>query len=185
MNKIEKLISNYEHRIALPWDDSLSGSQRVFFAVYDKTDERRLRARIEGFELATKNAGRVWHLCDITASFAGWMSNKNYKESYFESPDDLNLALGEFREHVAEQVANALREHTDANSLVALLGVASLFGFARVSELIGAVQKHIRGRLLVFFPGEYGNNSYRLLDARDDWNYLAVPITYHERTQSS
>lgn len=185
MNKIEKLINNYEHRIALPWDDSLSGSQRVFFAVYDKTDERRLRARIEGFELATKKAGKVWHLCDITDSFADWMGSKDYKESYFESPDDLNLALSEFREYIAERVANSLREHHDANSLVALLGVASLFGFARVSELVSAVQRHIRGRLLVFFPGEYENNSYRLLDARDGWNYLAVPITYHERTQSS
>ncbi len=185
MNKIEKLINNYEHRIALPWDDSLSGSQRVFFAVYDKTDERRLRARIEGFELATKKAGKVWHLCDLTNSFADWMGSKDYKEIYFESPDDLNLALDEFREHIAVRVADALREHQDANSLVALLGVASLFGFARVSELISDVQKHIRGRLLVFFPGEYENNSYRLLDARDGWNYLAVPITYHERTQSS
>ncbi len=185
MSKTEKLISNYEQRIALPWDDSLSGSQRVFFAIYDKTDERRLRARIEGFELATKKAGKIWHLCDITNSFADWMGSKDYKESYFEAPDDLNLALGEYREHVAELVAEALREQTDANSLVALLGVASLFGFARVSELVSTVQKDIRGRLLVFFPGEHENNSYRLLDARDGWNYLAVPITYHERNQSS
>jgi hypothetical protein len=31
--------------------------------------------------------------------------------------------------------------------------------------------------LLVFFPGQFDNNNYRLLDARDGWNYLAVPIT--------
>ena len=36
---------------------------------------------------------------------------------------------------------------------------------------------HIRGRLLVFFPGVYEQNNYRLLDARDGWNYHAVPIT--------
>jgi len=35
----------------------------------------------------------------------------------------------------------------------------------------------IAGRLLVFFPGEHEGNSYRLLDARDGWNYLAIPIT--------
>jgi len=28
----------------------------------------------------------------------------------------------------------------------------------------------------VFFPGEHEGNSYRLLDARDGWNYLAVPL---------
>ena len=32
-------------------------------------------------------------------------------------------------------------------------------------------------RLLVFFPGSYEDNNYRLLDGYDGWNYLAVPIT--------
>ena len=31
--------------------------------------------------------------------------------------------------------------------------------------------------LSIFFPGQYEQNNYRLLDARDGWNYLAVPIT--------
>ena len=39
------------------------------------------------------------------------------------------------------------------------------------------VQNDIPGRLLVFFPGTYEDNIYRLLDARDGWNYHAVPIT--------
>lgn len=38
------------------------------------------------------------------------------------------------------------------------------------------VEPHIRGRLLVFFPGVYEHENYRLLDARDGWNYRAVPI---------
>jgi len=42
------------------------------------------------------------------------------------------------------------------------------------------VEPHIQGRLLIFFPGVYEQNNYRLLDARDGWNYLAVPITAHE-----
>jgi hypothetical protein len=41
------------------------------------------------------------------------------------------------------------------------------------------VEQAIRGRLVLFFPGEYENRNYRLLDARDGWNYLAVPITLH------
>ena len=35
----------------------------------------------------------------------------------------------------------------------------------------------IRGRFGLFFPGEFDINDDRLLDARDGWNYLAVPIT--------
>ena len=64
--------------------------------------------------------------------------------------------------------------------VVALLGIASLYGFLSVSELIRAVESSIRGRLLVFFPGTKNDNNYRLLDARDGWNYLAQPITLHE-----
>jgi hypothetical protein len=37
----------------------------------------------------------------------------------------------------------------------------------------------VRGRLVGFFPGQYEQNNYRLLDARDGWNYLAVPISIH------
>ena len=50
----------------------------------------------------------------------------------------------------------------------------------RVSELVAKAESKIRGRLLVFFPGAYENNNYRLLDARKGWNYLAVPITSEE-----
>jgi len=33
---------------------------------------------------------------------------------------------------------------------------------------------------LVFFPGERDGSNYRLLDARDGWNYLATPIAAQE-----
>lgn len=184
MNKIERLLHNYERHVSLPWSDTLSGSQRVWFAVYDKADEQRLRARVEGFELATKKAGKRWRLCDLTDVFPDWMSGKEYRESYFESPEDLDLALGDFLDYAAGRVTSLLTDGDDGDEVVALLGVATLFGFARVSDLVNAVHPHVAGRLLVFFPGEYENNAYRLLDARDGWNYLAVPITHHERVQA-
>ncbi len=62
-------------------------------------------------------------------------------------------------------------------SLLALAGVGALFGLLRISELLPIVENHIRGRLLVFFPGVYVQGNYRLLDARDGWNYMATPIT--------
>jgi hypothetical protein len=57
-----------------------------------------------------------------------------------------------------------------------LTGVASLFGLTRVSTLITRVADAIPGRMVVTFPGSYQSGIYRLLDARDGWNYLAVPI---------
>ena len=65
------------------------------------------------------------------------------------------------------------------NTVVAAHGTASLFGFTKLSLVLKEVEHDIRGRLLLFFPGQYENNNYRLLDARDGWNYLAVPITLH------
>jgi hypothetical protein len=62
---------------------------------------------------------------------------------------------------------------------VAIFGVGALFGFTRVSRVLKIVEPSIKGRLAVFFPGTFDNNNYRLLDARDGWNYLAVPITLH------
>jgi hypothetical protein len=47
----------------------------------------------------------------------------------------------------------------------------------KVSALLNDVNDAIAGRLLVFFPGEHEGNNYRLLDARDGWNYMATPIT--------
>jgi hypothetical protein len=63
--------------------------------------------------------------------------------------------------------------------VVALLGAGSLFGFLRLSDVIKEVEREIQGRLVVFFPGQKDGNNYRLLDARDGWNYMAVGITRH------
>ena len=64
------------------------------------------------------------------------------------------------------------------DTVVALMGVGTLFGLVRVSSVVEGVKEAVEGRLLVFFPGEHHpeNHTYRLLDARDGWNYLAVPL---------
>jgi hypothetical protein len=46
-----------------------------------------------------------------------------------------------------------------------------------MSDILSGCSGSFKGRLLLFFPGEYDKNQYRLLDARDGWNYLARPIT--------
>jgi hypothetical protein len=77
-------------------------------------------------------------------------------------------------------VRDQLSKQEDPNGVVGLLGAGALFGLGeavKVSALLNAVNDAIPGRLLVFFPGEVEGSSYRLLDARDGWNYLATPIT--------
>lgn len=182
MGRIDRLAERYKSYIALPWQKDLAGAQRAIFIVYDKADERRLRACKDLFALATVGAGHGWFECDLTKVFAEWMANTEYRNSYFESPEDLELKLeDDFLEHVAGRVREVLTAPAvDEGSAVGIFGIASLFGFIRVSELMKEIEQDIRGRVVVFFPGEYENSNYRLLDARDGWNYLAVPITLQE-----
>lgn len=181
MARIEELVANYKAHVSAPWQKNLAGAQKTIFVVYPKTDERRLRARLELFEIATKETGHTWLLFDFTATFARWMAETDYREEYFREPSDLSLKLEtDFLQYAANQLREALTDpKADQNSVVAAYGVASLFGFSRVSLVLKEVEQAILGRLVMFFPGEYENNNYRLLDARDGWNYLAVPITVH------
>ena len=149
--------------------------------VYDKELERTLRARKLAFETATRQAGHEWHEVDLSRIFAEWMAQDDYKDEYFVSPEDLQLKLdAEFAEYVAERLSEQLTQlGVTETSVVAVFGVGTIFGFAHISQILKAVENDIRGRLVVFFPGHHERNNYRLLDARDGWNYLAVPITLH------
>jgi len=179
MGRVEELAAVYQHHLGVPWQRTLSGAQRVVLVVYEKEMERVLRARIGEFEQATRRGGRGWKLVDCTTWFAEWMANSDYRDAYFEDPALLGMKLdGEFRPAVIRRLTAEL-EGAGENTVVALLGVAALFGLVRVSELIRQVEQSIRGRLVVFFPGTKNENNYRLLDARDGWNYLASGITLH------
>jgi Domain of unknown function (DUF1788) len=180
-SKVSKLVLTYRQHITVPWQTGLAGVQRVIFAVYDKTDELRLRANVEEFASVTQQAGKQWLLIDITNTFPQWMSEQEYRNAYFESPEDLaGFQTGELTEFVADLIAQIKAQLTKAtpDTVVALLGAGSLFGLARVSTVVEGIKDAVSGRLLVFFPGEHHpeNHTYRLLDARDGWNYLAVPL---------
>jgi len=181
LGRIEELAEQYEQHIATPWQRTVAGAQRVIIVVYDKELERTLRARTIAFENATRQAGHKCFEVDITTAFATWMAEDEYREEYFSSPNDLQLKLGaEFPAYVANRIRLALTQPgVDENTVVSVFGAGSLFGFARVSQVIQLVEGDIKGRLVLFFPGQLDRNNYRLLDARDGWNYLAVPITLY------
>jgi hypothetical protein len=179
MSRMQQLAKIYGQHIATAWQRTIAGSQRVIMIVYDKELERDILAHKTEFEIVTKQANHDWFEVDIASAFAEWMAEADYREAYFDSPDDLQLKLeAEFTPFVAAKIRSALeRKDVAESSVVAVFGVAALFGFTRVSQVLKLVEASIRGRLVVFFPGQYEQNNYRLLDARDGWNYLAVPIT--------
>lgn len=177
MSRIEGLLKAYEDFVRQPWAAHLSGAERTWFAVYEPAQERRLRLRLGEFANVTVKAGHGWQHLDLTRAFAEWMAGHKYRDAYFEDPEALDLAMTDFVRPLAERVKAALSAPgADANTVVALSGIGSLFGLTKTSDVLGLVTPAVRGRLLVFFPGRYENSQYRLLDARDGWNYLAVPI---------
>lgn len=180
MSAIDRLVANYDRQMRLPWSANVSGKQRVWFAVYPPAEERRLRARLPQFEALTLEARHGWTSVDLTRLLPEWISAHEYREGIFQEPAHFS-AHSELESIAAERVREACsREEADAESVVAVLGLASLFDFMRVSSLIDRVEDGVRGRLLVFFPGEYQRNIYRFMDARDGFNYMAVPITSTE-----
>lgn len=180
MSYVDDLLCAYETFVALPWPRNLAHAQRVWMAVYPPEHERRLRLWVPEFDTATQRHGHPWALVDITMTFETWMAEHRYRDAYFEDPELLETALPAYFEHLVDDVRTRLTAHQDPDGVVGLLGVGTLFGLGaavKVSALVNAVSDAVAGRLLVFFPGEHSGHSYRLLDARDGWNYQATPIT--------
>jgi len=179
MSRINELAVQYSDHISVPWQQGLPAANRVVMLIYEKELERQLRAKLLEFEQVTKTADHGWLLVNLTSAFAEWMGGMKYREEYFERPDDIRLKLdSSFLRHVSDLIKAQLSLTTE-NDVVALLGAGSLFGFLRLSDVIKEVEQKVQGRLVVFFPGQKDGNNYRLLDARDGWNYMAVGITRH------
>lgn len=182
MSMLDRLVKNYESFVQLPWTPNLPAKQRVWFAVYPPSEERQIRTLLPEFENATISARHTWHLVDITTEPAAWISRHEYREGLFAEPSAMTNIEQELRSAIVSVITEACQsEGVTNNSVVAVLGAASLFGLTHVSGVVSGVEEHVRGRLLVFFPGSFEHNLYRFMDARDGFNYMAVPITCDER----
>jgi hypothetical protein len=181
MGRIEELAARYCGHIGAPWQRNLAGDQKTIFVVYPKTDERKLRARLELFDDATTSTGHRWQSLDLTDTFALWMASLDYPETFFNRPRRLEMLLDrDFVLFAAQRLREALTDDgVSDDTVIAVYGAGTLFGFTHLSEVLALVRNDIGGRLLVFFPGEYDGQIYHLLDARDGLSYLGVPITLH------
>ncbi|CAO1669179.1 BREX protein BrxB domain-containing protein [Salinicola sp. NYA28a] len=178
MSRVRRLVQSYSRHISIPWRDDAAAAQRVIFCVYNENEERWLRARVDEFEIVTKQAGHDWALFDLTNTFAAWLSSQRYAKSYFQKPHLLATVLPKYLDYIVNEFERFLdSRNIDENAVVAIQGVGSLFGFLKVKDVVDKLAPRVPGRLLVFFPGSYENNNYRLLDGYDGWNYLAMPIT--------
>ncbi|MCR9155223.1 MAG: DUF1788 domain-containing protein [Bacteroidetes bacterium] len=178
-SKVDTLLQHFEAVIKEPWGGTLSLGERMYFLVYDPAEQRKVDFRRPDFESATIRAGKKWENISAEGLFTEWMANNEYREAYFEDPEALVDQLeGGFKDYVIDQISSKLDKlNANENTLVAITDITALFGFCRLSDVLNSIKSNYPGRILIFFPGEFEKNHYRLLDARDGWSYLARPIT--------
>jgi len=181
MSKIDDLLFAYRKHMSLPWSDLLSPQEKVWFCIYDPSQERRLRKQMEAFALATQEAGHDWIPIDITFLFERFLASNEYREKYYKRPDLMRFEEKNFLKFLSANIKEQA-EKSNASSVIAISGIGVLFGITRVSKVMEGIVRSmpIPGRLLVFFPGGRDERNYRLLNARDGWNYLATPIEAEE-----
>jgi hypothetical protein len=178
MNYIERLDQGLKHQLRQPWSQDRSGGERVWFLVFDPDKLRSVMANRELFRQTTEAAGKRWAEIDLSTAFGTWMQQHRYAERYFARPSRAHTIIDDFAEALVLQIRERMQELAiDDQTLLVITGTESLFGISKVSHITRLIEDDVPGRLLVFFPGEYSEPQYRFLDARDGWNYLAVPIT--------
>lgn len=178
MSRVSDLVDAYKAELPLAWKDNVSGGERVWMLVYPPDLERQMRHALPSLELATTQAGRVWAVLDVTDDFGRWLSAHRHAEAFYEDPSDLTQSiLDQFETALVARIRQAL-ETAPENAVVALVGIGSIFPFLRASSVIKSVDSAVTGRLLVLFPGLHDpeTHSFRLLDARDGFNYRARVI---------
>ncbi len=135
----------------------------------------RVTGRLGELEDETRQAGHGWRSFDLGALFGRWIAANEMFTALLERPQEIKGLLPEFESAVCEAILGELAK-SGANDIVTIQGCGSLFGLARMSPILDRVADRIPGRLLVLFPGRHAGGLYRLLDARNGWNYHAVPI---------
>ena len=178
MSPVADLVDAYKAELSLTWQDNVSGGERVWMLVYPPDLERRMRHALPSMELTTTQAGRDWLVVDVSDDFGRWLSSHRHAEAFYEEPSDLTQSiLDQFETTLVRRIRDAL-ETAPTNAVVALVGIGSIYPFLRASRVIKSIDSAVTGRLLVLFPGLHDSetHSFRLLDARDGFNYRARVI---------
>jgi hypothetical protein len=175
LNTFDDLLGAYIRQVQLPWLSDTPPAGRVWIVWYDKSLQRRFTGRLAEFEHATLKAGHGWQQLSLSAWFGTWIARHEFFDALIEQPSELRGLLPDIEESLATELNGALHQ-CSPNDVLAIDGCGALFGVARISALISRVAENIPGRILIGFPGKHSGGIYRLLDARDGWNYHAIPI---------
>lgn len=178
MSRVSDLVDAYAADLKLLWNARLSGGERVRMLIYPPDMERTIRAALPRMELATTQAGHGWSIIDITDEFGMWIAGHRHAQAFFERQSNLTPAIADkFKSELVARLSEQLSTASETD-VVAIVGIGSIFPFLSAAGVIKSIDEAVTGRLLVLFPGTYDpdNRSFRLLDARDGFNYRARVI---------
>lgn len=175
MNTFDDILTAYQRQVSLPWATDTPPAGRIWVVWYEKALQRRFTGRLGEFEHATQMAGHGWQHVDLAPWFGRWIARHEFFDGLVEQPKELRGLLPDIENSLVEEMKEALTA-CSSNDVLAIGGCGALFKIARVSTLISRIADFVPGRLLVAFPGKHSGGIYRLLDARDGWNYHAIPI---------
>lgn len=175
MNTFDDILSAYVRQVQLPWAEDTPSAGRVWIVWYEKALQRRFTGRLGEFEHATLKAGHGWRHVNLSSWFGKWIAGHEFFDALVSQPKELRGLLPDIEEELVATIKIELSACT-SKDVLAVDGCGALFGIARVSNLIGRIADAVPGRLLIGFPGKHTGGVYRLLDARDGWNYHAIPI---------
>ena len=91
------------------------------FLVYDPAEQRKIDLRMGDFESATFKAGKRWESISLKSCFPSWMSNHDYREEYFQTPQYLVDQLeAEFIPYASHYLSMLIGRHVLQASGIAL-----------------------------------------------------------------
>ena len=175
MNTFDDILTAYTKQVQLPWAADTPPAGRVWIVWYEKSLQRRFTGRLGEFEHATLKARHGWKQLSLSKWFGTWIEQHEFFDALVEQPAELRGLVPEIERSLVGELTHTLGSCT-TNDVLAVDGCGALFGIIRVSTIVSRVADFIPGRLLVGFPGKHSGGIYRLLDARDGWNYHAIPI---------
>jgi hypothetical protein len=175
LNTFDDILAAYQRQVQLPWANDVPPAARAWIVWYEKALQRRFTGRLGEFEYATLKGGHGWHHLNLAPWFGRWIARHEFFDALLQQPKEIRGLLPEIEDALVSEMKQALTT-CSTNDVLAVDGCGALFGVAQVSALIGKIAGSVPGRLLIGFPGKQSGGVYRLLDARDGWNYHAIPI---------
>lgn len=176
-NELEAVLLEQRHLLGLH-----TGVPFIIL-VYDPCDERVCRGRqLDLQEKLVARGVRVISL-ELNNFIFEYYKDKGQLERIFDldrNPkyrDELRqMIAGVYEQELARQIQNKIKDADPGHSVIFLSGVASMYPFARVSNLLTFLENRVKVPLVIFYPGSEQDGKLSFLNQEPHVGYRARRI---------